>query len=46
MLHMKKLCDVIFGIDAHETIRNLGLPCEVLQNKFDVQNKYGFIFIN
>ncbi len=39
-------CDSIFGIDVYKTARNLGLPCEVLQNKTDVQNRYGFVLID
>ena len=38
-------CDQSFGIDVYKTARNLGLPCDVLQNKEDVQNRYGFILI-
>ena len=29
-------CDQSFGIDVYKTVRNLGLPCNVLQNKEDV----------
>jgi predicted metal-binding protein len=39
-------CDSIFGIDVYKTARNLGFPCEVLQNKNDVQNRYGFVLID
>jgi predicted metal-binding protein len=39
-------CDSIFGIDVYKTARNLGLPCDVLQNKNDVQNRYGFVLID
>lgn len=39
-------CDSIFGIDVYKTARNLGLPCEVLQNKTDIQNRYGFVLID
>ena len=39
-------CDQGFGIDVYKTARNLGLPCEVLQRKNDVQNRYGFVLIN
>ena len=39
-------CDSIFGIDVYRTTRDLGLPCEVLQNKDDVQNRYGFVLID
>lgn len=38
-------CDQSFGIDVYKTVRNLGLPCEVLQSKEDVQDRYGFVFI-
>jgi predicted metal-binding protein len=38
-------CDQSFGIDVYKTARNQGLPCNVLQNKEDVQNRYGFILI-
>ena len=39
-------CDQSFGIDVYKTARNLGLPCEVLQNKDDVQNRYGFVLLD
>ncbi len=39
-------CDQSFGIDVYKTARNLGLPCEVLQSKNDVQNRYGFVLID
>jgi predicted metal-binding protein len=39
-------CDQSFGIDVYKTTRNLGLPCEVLQGKNDIQNRYGFILID
>jgi predicted metal-binding protein len=39
-------CDQSFGIDVYKTARNLGLPCEVLQSKQDVQNRYGFVLID
>ena len=39
-------CDSIFGIDIYKTVRNLGLPCEVLQNKDDIQNRYGLVLID
>ena len=38
-------CDQSFGIDVYKTVRNQGLPCNVLQNKEDVQNRYGFVLI-
>ena len=39
-------CDSIFGIDVYRTARNLGLPCEVLQNRGEVQNRYGFVLLD
>jgi len=39
-------CDSSFGIDVYKTTRNLGLPCEVLKSKGDIQNRYGFVLIN
>jgi predicted metal-binding protein len=38
-------CDQSFGIDVYKTVRNQGLPCNVLQNKEGVQNRYGFVLI-
>lgn len=38
-------CDQSFGIDVYRTARNLGLPCEVLQSRDDIQNRYGFVLI-
>lgn len=39
-------CDQSFGIDVYKTARNLGLPCEVLQSKESVQNRYGFVLVD
>ncbi|HUW65858.1 MAG TPA: DUF2284 domain-containing protein [Spirochaetia bacterium] len=39
-------CDQMFGIDVYNTARSMGLPCEVLQNKDDTQNRYGFLLID
>jgi len=39
-------CDQGFGIDIYKTARNLGMPCEVLQSKDDIQNRYGFVLID
>lgn len=39
-------CEVSFGIDVYKTARNLGLPCEVLQSKDDIQNRYGFVLLD
>lgn len=38
-------CDQSFGIDVYKTVRNQGLPCDVLQNKEEIQNRYGFVLI-
>ena len=38
-------CDQSFGIDIYKTARNHGLPCDVLKNKEDVQNRYGLVLI-
>lgn len=38
-------CDQLFGIDVYKTVRKQGLPCEVLQNKDEKQNRYAFILI-
>jgi predicted metal-binding protein len=39
-------CDQSFGIDIYRTVRKLGLPCEVLQGKDDLQNRYGMVMID
>jgi predicted metal-binding protein len=39
-------CEQSFGIDVYKTARSLGLPCDVLQNRDDVQNRYGFLLID
>jgi len=39
-------CDQLFGIDMYQTARNLGLPIQVLQNKDDIQNRYGLVLID
>lgn len=39
-------CDQAFGIDVYKTVRGLGLPCEVLQDKTSQQNRYGFLLID
>ena len=38
-------CDQSFGIDVYKTARNSGLPCDVLQSKNDIQNRYGFVLL-
>ncbi len=38
-------CDQSFGIDVYKTARNLGLPCETIQNQNDIQNRYGFVLL-
>lgn len=39
-------CDEMFGIDVFRTARALGLPIDVLMNKNDTQNRYGFVLID
>lgn len=39
-------CDQLFGIDVFKTARSLGLPCNVLKNKNDIQNRFGFLLID
>jgi predicted metal-binding protein len=39
-------CDSSFGIDVYKTARDLGLPCEVLKTKDDIQNRYGFVLLD
>jgi len=39
-------CDSRFGMDVYKTARNLGLPCKVLQNREDIENRYGFVLID
>ena len=39
-------CDQGFGIDIYKTVKKLGLPCDVLQQKDDLQNRYGFVLID
>jgi len=39
-------CEQLFGIDMYKTVRQLGLPCEVLHHKDDVQNRYGFLLVD
>jgi predicted metal-binding protein len=38
-------CDQLFGIDMYKTARQLGFPCQVLQNKDEQQNRYGLVLI-
>ena len=46
-IHPEKIrpCESMFGIDIFKTVRKLGLPIEVLQNKEAIQNRYGFLLI-
>jgi predicted metal-binding protein len=39
-------CDQAFGIDVYRTVRALGLPCEVLQSRDALQNRYGFVLLS
>jgi predicted metal-binding protein len=38
-------CEEMFGVDVFKTIKNLGLPIDVLKSKEDIQNRYGFVLI-
>ncbi|MGE5397665.1 MAG: DUF2284 domain-containing protein [Chitinophagales bacterium] len=38
-------CEISFGIDVFKTARKQGFPCEVLQNKDETPNRYGFLLI-
>jgi len=46
--HPEKIrpCDQSFGIDVYKTVRQLGLPCEVLKDINSTQNRYGFVLID
>jgi len=39
-------CEQMFCIDVYKTVRDLGFPCNVLKNKEQVQNRYGFLLID
>ena len=39
-------CDQSFGIDVYKTARGQGLPCSVLKNIDEQQNRYGFVLID
>jgi predicted metal-binding protein len=39
-------CEEMFGIDVFKTIRNLGLPINVLISKEETENRYGFVLID
>lgn len=39
-------CEQSFGIDVYKTARNKGLPCNVLKNIDEQQNRYGFVLID
>lgn len=39
-------CDQAYGIDVYKTAEAQGLPCRVLRDKNDVQNRYGFVLID
>ena len=38
-------CEQTYGIDVYKTVRELGLPCQPLQDKADRQNRYGFVLL-
>lgn len=44
--HRVRPCDQGFGIDVFGTVRNLGLPCEVLRGGDSVENRYGFVLLD
>lgn len=39
-------CEQLFGIDVYKTVRSLGWPCQVLQHKEDIPNRFGFLLID
>ncbi len=39
-------CETMFGIDVYRTVRQLGLPCDVLQQRDAPQNRYGFLLMD
>lgn len=39
-------CDQLFGIDVYKTARGLGLPIDVLTDRNEIQNRYGFVLID
>ncbi len=39
-------CDSIFGMNVYKTARTLGLPCDVLKTKNEVENRYGFVLLD
>ena len=39
-------CDQAFGIDVYRTAAAQGLPCRVLHDRDDLQNRYGFVMID
>jgi predicted metal-binding protein len=39
-------CDQAFGIDVYRTATEQGLPCRVLHDKSELQNRYGFVMID
>ena len=38
-------CEQLFGIDVYETVRSLNFPIKVLQDRYEQQNRYGFLLI-
>jgi predicted metal-binding protein len=39
-------CEAIFGIDVYRTAKKFDLPCYPLKTPDEVQNRYGFVFID
>jgi hypothetical protein len=46
ILQWPNTCDSLFGIDVFKTARGLGLPIDVLKDKNEIQNRYGFVLID
>jgi len=42
---MVRPCEQLFGIDVYKTVRDLGLPINVLQDRGEQENRYGFLLI-
>ncbi len=38
-------CEEMFGIDVYQTVKNAGLPINVLHDRDETQNRYGFVLV-
>ncbi len=38
-------CDSLFGIDVYKTVREQDLPCDILKDKNQPQNRYAFLLL-